>query len=156
MNKSDSIKELANALALFQSEVAIVSKESSNPFFKSKYASLDNIITTIRPTLHKYGLSFAQFPVGDNELETTLIHTSGEWISGRAKISPKDNSPQAQGSAITYMRRYALSAVLGLATEEDDDGNQATRGSTSPAKALYAKKQGNVPTPLENDESVPF
>jgi hypothetical protein len=127
MDKSESIKELASALAAFQAEVANVKKDSTNPFFKSKYASLENIIDTARPFLAKHGLAFSQLPSGENELSTTLMHKSGEWLSATAKINPKDTSPQAQGSAITYMRRYALSALLGLATEDDDDGNAGSQ-----------------------------
>lgn len=144
MEQSQTIIELASALAKFQAEVKGVKKDGVNPFFHSKYATLENVIATVKEPLRKNGLSFSQFPTGDNELCTILMHTSGEFLKATAKMSPKDNSPQAQGSAITYLRRYAISAILGLATEEDDDGNAATRENASAtsygAKRPYPKK----------------
>lgn len=131
MIKSETVKEIAGALAAFQSEVANVPKESTNPFFKSKYASLEAVIDTVRPTLAKHGLSFVQFP-SEQGLTTIILHTSGEYIGSDAKIVIKDQTPQGQGSALTYMRRYALSGALGLATEDDDDGNAATTVKTAP------------------------
>lgn len=133
MEQSASIGELAKALSAFQAAVENVTKDGSNPYFKSKYATLENIIDTIRPHLAKHGLSFSQIPTGENELSTILMHVSGEWLKATAKMTPKDQSPQGQGSAITYMRRYALSAALGIATEEDDDGNVAS--NAKPVKA---------------------
>jgi len=127
METSAEIGKIAAALAKFQGEVGNVGKDGLNPFFKSKYATLENIINTVREPLHKNGLSFSQFPSGENELATILMHTSGEYIKATAKMTPKDASPQAQGSAITYLRRYALSAILGIATEDDDDGNSASK-----------------------------
>lgn len=135
MNQSTSIKELATALKGFQAEVANVPKEGTNPFYKSKYATLEAVIDTAKPTLAKHGLSFAQFPSFEG-LTTILMHTSGEWISSDAKIVMKDQTPQGQGSAITYMRRYALSAILGLATEDDDDGQVASTPAKAPAKVV--------------------
>src|SRR4051794_39738370 len=132
MTQSISITELAKALGKFQAEVEHVTKDSTNPFFKSKYASLENVISTVRPHLAKHGLSFAQFPDEDG-LTTTLMHSSGNWIAAHAKLVIKDMTPQGHGSAITYLRRYALSAVLGIATEEDDDGNEASKPAAKPA-----------------------
>jgi hypothetical protein len=80
MKTSQSLTELAKALLAFQSKVPNVGKDSSNPFFKSKYATLENVIGTVREPLAKNGLSFSQFPTGENELCTILMHTSGEWI----------------------------------------------------------------------------
>lgn len=126
VERSETIGELAKALAKFQGKVKTVSKNAENPFYKSKYASLDNIIETIREELATSELAVTQFPHGKDELTTILVHSSGEYIQASVKFTPKDNSPQAIGSAITYMRRYSLSAVLGIATDEDDDGNAAT------------------------------
>ena len=121
MEKSESIKEIAKALLAFQSEVENVKKDGNNPYFKSKYATLENFLDTIKPTLAKCGLSFSQFPDGEG-LTTILMHTSGEFLKANTKMTLRDQTPQGQGSAITYMRRYAPSAVLGIATQEDDDG----------------------------------
>jgi len=125
--QSTTLIELAKALSIFQGKVKPVKKDSSNPFFKSKYASLDNILDNVKPILSECGLSLTQFPSGDNSLTSILLHSSGEWIKATAKIYPKDSTPQSQGSAITYMRRYAMSAILGIATEEDDDGNASSQ-----------------------------
>lgn len=127
MNKSDSIKELAKALQVFHEKVGAVKKDADNPFFKSKYATLDNTLETVKEPLKEAGLSFAQFPSGENGLSTILMHESGEWIEDTFTIPLAKNDPQGAGSALTYMRRYALGAILGLATETDDDGNSASK-----------------------------
>lgn len=141
--KSDSIANLAKALGQFHSEVNPVKKDSENPFFRSKYAPLENIIEEIKIPLKNSKLSYTQFPTGNNSLVTILMHESGEYIESTMQMSPKENTPQGQGSAITYMRRYALSAILGLATEEDDDGNEATKPrqvAKAPIKPVEAPK----------------
>lgn len=127
MNKSESIKELATALCKFQGAVETVRKEAVNPFFKSKYASLANILDVIRKPLFENGLSFVQLPSGQHELTTIIMHTSGEWIEETYSMTPTKNDPQGLGSVITYQRRYALGAALGLNIDEDDDANAATK-----------------------------
>jgi len=127
MNKSDSIKELATALCKFQGEVEKIKKTATNPFFKSKYANLADILDIIRQPLSDAGLSFVQFPKGQHELDTMLMHNSGEWISETYQMTPTKNDPQGLGSVITYQRRYALGAILGLNIDEDDDGNKASQ-----------------------------
>lgn len=146
MQKSESIKHLAASLQTFQLKVDKIKKDSSNPFYKSKYASLSLILETIQIPLGECGLSFSQLPDG-HCLTTILMHAeSGEYISACYEINPvpdyykeKDRngdvifrgdsyrSPQAIGSAITYARRYALGAILGLNIDEDDDGNKASK-----------------------------
>lgn len=126
MNKSESIKELATALCKFQGAVEKIKKEATNPFFKSKYADLSSILDVIRQPLADNGLSFVQFPQGAHGLETMLMHTSGEWMSGSYEMTPTKNDPQGLGSVITYQRRYALGAILGLNIDADDDGNKAS------------------------------
>src|SRR5215210_9397470 len=153
MEKSESITKLAGALAAFQGEVENVKKDSTNPFFKSKYASLENVISTVKPLLAKNGLSYSQRPSGENELSTILMHLSGEWIGATAKMTPKDSSPQAQGSAMTYMRRYALSALLGLATEDDDDGNEASKPVKKTWQAPHKQEEYDQ-SPIADDAPV--
>ena len=138
MQTSESVKEIALALAKFQANVGNVTKDSTNPFFKSKYASLESVISTVRPVLASYSLSFSQFPDEDG-LTTILLHSSGEWMMSHAKLIIKDQTPQGHGSAITYLRRYALSAVLGIATEDDDDGNAASVAKPPKAEAKAAE-----------------
>ena len=143
MNKSESIKELATALAKFQSEVKDPAKDSDNPFFKSKYVELDGLLAAVRPVLSKNGLSFIQSPGGDGQnitITTLLMHSSGEWIEFEPlTLKAAKTDPQGAGSAITYARRYALSAILGVAWDADDDGNKASLSGQ--------KGNGNTNTP---------
>lgn len=124
MLKSESLKEIATALVAFQSEVKNVKKDATNPYFKSKYATLDSIWDEVRPLLAKHGLAVVQLPT-EGGLETMIMHKSGEFVSSVMSLSPAKNDPQGQGSAITYARRYALGAALGVVTETDDDANSA-------------------------------
>lgn len=130
MNKSESIKNLAVALAKFQEEVKNPPKSADNPFYKSKYTTLDVIVDTVKPLLAKQGLSYIQSPGGDGEkisITTLIMHTSGEWIETDPLVLKADKAnAQGAGSAITYARRYALAAALGVASDEDDDGNVAS------------------------------
>lgn len=129
------MKNIAKALSEFHKNMPDIKKDSDNPFFKSKYAALDSILPAIKNPLYDAGLTFTQVPCGENELKTMLIHIeSGEVIEGTYKMTPSKNDPQGQGSALTYMRRYALVAMLGLNTEEDDDGN-ASVTTEEPLKA---------------------
>lgn len=138
LQKSESISNLATALVKFQKDVENIKKDSKNPFFKSKYASLSNILDAVRQPLSENNLSFTQFPCGEGELVTTIMHSSGEFMSASFKVSPVKNDPQALGSAITYARRYALSAALGLNVQDDDDGNAASYTSNTTNNTRYA------------------
>ena len=130
MQRSESIKNIAKALAQFQAEVRNPANTESNPFYRSKYAPLSDILNLARPLLSKHGLSVLQSPSGDgqNVTVTTLItHESGEWIESEPLTLKADKATaQGAGSAITYARRYALSAMLGISSEDDDDGNFAS------------------------------
>lgn len=134
MEKSPTLAKLAAALSAFQADMESVTKDATNPFYKSKYATLENIISTAKPHLKAHGLSFSQLPDADG-LTTIVMHVSGEFIQATCRMTPKDDSPQAQGSAISYGRRYALSAALGIATDEDDDGNAASKAPVAPQEA---------------------
>ena len=127
MNTSPSITNLSQGLAKFHAMVGRISKDAKNPFFKSNYASLPHIITEIAEPLEKAGLVLSQFPNGDG-LTTMLIHAeSGEFISATYTLQVvRQNDPQAQGSAISYARRYAITSILNLAIA-DDDAEAATR-----------------------------
>jgi hypothetical protein len=124
---SDSIKHLTKALSLFHIKMSPVKKDSKNPFFNSSYASLHTILEAISDPLAEAGLTFTQFPVGENGLCTIIAHAdSGEYIMSEYTMRPTKDDPQGRGSAITYQRRYALGAVLGINIEEDDDANKAS------------------------------
>lgn len=130
MNKSETIGELAKALATAQGEIENASKNAKNPHFKSNYADLAEVINTVRPIMSKHGISISQFPAFEGGLasvETIVMHTSGEWMSGISSAPVTKQDAQGVGSAITYLRRYSLAAIAGIA-QEDDDGNNAVGG----------------------------
>jgi len=147
MNKSDSIKELASALSKAQGEFAGAAKDSLNPHFKSKYADLESVVAAIKPHLKDHGLSFIQAShseSGTAAIETTILHSSGEWIScGIVAVPVSKADAQGYGSAMTYARRYSLSAAFGIAPE-DDDGNAASK---APPKAVPAQTK-SVPAQI--------
>jgi predicted Zn-dependent protease len=129
MNKSESIAGLAAALAKAQGQMKGAVKDSANPFFKSKYADLASVVEAIRAAFSANGLSYIQTvePSDKDEVrvETTLLHASGEWIScGVLALPVSKHDAQGYGSALTYARRYSLSAAVSVAPEEDD-GNAA-------------------------------
>lgn len=130
MNHSEQINELAAALVAAQGEFDTVSKDSTNPFFKSKYAGLPEVMKTAGPVLAKNKLAVSQFLSHDDSgdtLTTWLIHVSGQYIHDTMKLHLTKDDAQGQGSATTYARRYSYMAVLGLVADEDDDGNAASK-----------------------------
>jgi len=148
------VKAYSAALVAAIGELSNVPKTASNPYFKSKYAPLDAIVDATRPVLAKYGLAVMQQPLfmeGSAGVETTILHKDGHSTTTTLLLPLKDQSPQGVGSAITYARRYALAAVLGLATEEDDDGNVGTglskKEEPRPAIAKVMDKKQEAPRP---------
>lgn len=135
-HKSTELNEIFTALALAQGEIKVALKDSSNPFFKSKYANLQSVVESARPSLVKHGLSVTQFMESDDHgneyLCTMLGHKSGQWILSRMKINPVKPDPQSLGSCITYLRRYMYASITGVYDGfEDDDGNVASSENTS-------------------------
>lgn len=129
MLKSEQVNELAAALAKAQGQLEGAKKSSNNPFFKSKYADLAECWNTCREALTANEISVIQMPEEINEngrlnITTMLAHSSGQYISSTLTMTVTKLDPQAIGSAITYGRRYALAAMVGLA-QEDDDGEKA-------------------------------
>lgn len=160
MNHSDQLDKLAAALVKVQAEVSTVQKDSSNPFFKSKYASLDAVWDAVRKPLTDNGLSVVQMPgvfVSEGNiasLETILLHSSGQWISlvGQAPVSKAD--PQGVGSVITYLRRYGLAAVTSVVPDEDDDGNAASTPQTQASSPKPRKSSGGKVMPFGKHKGV--
>lgn len=137
MEMSASIAELAVALSKAQATMPPAIKDSANPFFKSRYADLESVWEACRKPLTDQGLAIVQSPSAEGTrvtVETVLTHTSGQWVGGKASATAKDDSPQAIGSAITYLRRYALQSFAGVAPA-DDDGEAATAHGKSNGKA---------------------
>jgi len=141
MNQSDSIANLAKALSIVQGKLTYAKKDSKNPFFKSNYADLESVWDACRELLSINNLAVAQFPGLYSELDksmsltTILTHASGEWISQEMSVPITKPDAQGAGSALTYMRRYALAAVVGV-VQADDDGNAAS----SPKLVVKAKE----------------
>lgn len=150
--QSEQIGELAKALAIAQGKITGALKDSSNPFFKSRYADLASVWDACRGPLSENGLAVVQLTESDDSgvfVITTLAHSSGQWMRSRLRLTPKDSTPQGMGSAITYGRRYALAAIVGVA-QVDDDGNAAS-GRDEP-KSLKSDPRGE---PHERDEYDP-
>lgn len=131
-----SLNELFAALAKAQSSMPIASKDSDNPFFKSKYADFAEVIRVSRPSLAANGLTVLQRVItlqdGSQALHTVLGHSSGQYIDSLMRINPPKNDVQAIGSYITYLKRYSYAALVGVCSgDEDDDGEAAMqrRGS---------------------------
>ena len=139
MNQSDSITNLAIALSIVQGKLTYAVKDSNNPFFKSKYADLESVWDSCRNLLSQNGLAVMQFPGeyydGTMHLTTILTHKSGEWIGQDMSVPVTKPDAQGAGSALTYMRRYALAAVVGV-VQADDDGNAAS----APKPVVKAKE----------------
>lgn len=156
MQTSDQINEIAEALSAAQAEIEGASKDADNPFFKSKYADLASVWDACRAPLTKQGLAVVQSPevatsgapeiytwtsrsgeerhgvraITEVSVITKLTHKSGQWIEGRVSVLIPDASPQPVGSAITYLRRYALQSLVGVAPEDDDaEGATASKGN---------------------------
>lgn len=154
MKTSDKITSLAKALLAVQRDLEPVTKDSTNPHFKNKYASLPAIFEAVLPVLNKAGLVIIQGGDG-NALVMRLVHAeSGEWIEASLPLTPVKPDPQGMMSAVTYARRYLLSAMVGVVTEEDDDGNAASGRGQAPAQ----NRQQTKP-PVKNrdvEEDIPF
>lgn len=142
MNQSNSIAALAAALAKAQAEMSGAAKDSANPYFKSKYADLESVWSACRKPLTDNGLSVIQTSQPTKHglmLVTTLAHSSGEWIRGYMPILAKDATAQSQGSGITYARRYALAAIVGVYQTDDDAEAAQGRGFTNDPRGDLGK-----------------
>lgn len=142
MTTSEQINEIATALAKAQGQMSGATKDSANPFFKSKYADLASVWEACRTQLAMNGLAVIQSPtVADLRVtvDTMLVHTSGQWILNTLSCTIEEDRPQIIGSAITYLRRYALQSLVGVAPEDDDaeaaEGRAKTNGATKAVTA---------------------
>ena len=144
MKKSETITKIASALNKAQGEMSNAIKDVNNPFFKSMYADLNAIREACMPALNKNGITLLQPTVnidGRNYVETILLHESGEWLSSETEILfSKQNDAQAQGSGITYARRYGMQSFVNIGAD-DDDGN----GATQQGKKETPKEEAKAP-----------
>jgi hypothetical protein len=135
---ANTTSTLNSALVAALGELRNVAKDKLNPHFKSKFTSLDAILDATRPVLAKHGLALSQEPVFEDGMAgvvTRIIHAGGESRESKLLLPLRDQSAQGVGSCLSYARRYAAAAVLGIASDEDDDGQVAS----TPAKAVIAK-----------------
>lgn len=145
MKTSDTIGKLAEALAKAQAVMEHAKRDALNPHFGKKYADFGSCVEVIRKPLSDNGLSFVQALGGSDgvvSVSTRLMHVSGEFVESECSVKPEGPGAQKLGSAATYLRRYALSAIVGLASEEDDDGNAA-----SPAPKQWQAPKAAAPRP---------
>ncbi len=161
MKRSESIKNLAVALGKAQGEIGNVRMDGYNPFYKSHYTTLGEIIKVAKPALEKNGLVVIPMPdsnVLGTGVTTLLVHSpSGEWVESTITI-PLDtgaNTAQEAGKAITYFRRYSLAALLNIYADEDTDAQDPAK-KTSVKKASRKKPAKKLDTPmsLEMAESI--
>lgn len=148
-------------MAKFQAELKPAIKGNTNPYFKSRYADLQACWDCCREALVKNGLSVVQGSRESNgeivTVDTRLMHASGQWIESSLTMKPAKADPQGVGSAVTYARRYALSAILGIVADEDDDGNAATHNEPKKALSVAEKVTGAAKVePLISKESESF
>lgn len=159
MEHSESIAKLAAALMVFQSEVKDPARDGENPHFRSKYVQIDGLLAAVRPILAQHGLSVVQSTGGDGQnvtITTMILHTSGEWLKTDAlTLRAQQATPQGAGSAITYGRRYSMSAALGVAWDDDDDGNAASTPPKAEKKAApKAKAKSEAPRKVDSLRAI--
>ena len=143
MDKSESIKNLAVSMCKAQSEMGGAHKGANNPFFKSKYADLSAVVQAVKEPFTNNGLSYVQFPIEESGrigVETILMHESGEWLSNKFTVNLNKQDAQGAGSALTYCRRYALQAIAGIPSEDDDGNNASKPASKTPVFSQQDKE----------------
>jgi hypothetical protein len=147
MKQSNELNLVIKAIQEANLEISNPKNNAVNPHFKNKYATLDSVLTMLRPILTKNGLVLVQNVSTDDRfvsIETGLYHISGQYIiSDKLQMSAEKATAQGQGSAITYGRRYQLSAFLNIASEDDDDANHVSD------KKEPEKQKGNISTALK-------
>lgn len=143
-------ESIIKALVKVQEEIQNPANTATNPFFKSSYAPLPDILNLVRPLLAKNGLVLIQntgtWPDGTPYIQTSVHHESGDsFDSDKLSLKPDKSSPQGIGSALSYGRRYQLTALLGIAGEEDDDGNAAEPKKQKESKGKGTRSRGERP-----------
>lgn len=126
--RSKDLKDLFTALSKSQGEMKTAGLSKINPYYKSRYSDMAEIVKVSRPALTKYGLAVLQQIIpnedGQNILHTVLTHSSGQWVESRMRIVPPKNDVQSLGSYITYLKRYAYASLIGVVSSDDDDDGE--------------------------------
>ena len=150
-------EDLVSALG----EIQNPKKSANNPYFKSKYATLEESLKNAKEVLRKYNLSVLQLNISflnseGHVIVTQILHTSGEYIqdNGVPIVSKDKNDPQKMGSAITYARRYGLMSMLGMVGTDDDDGNYASRSSQPKARVKVSSKENGLEQKVKGALSI--
>ena len=141
-DQNDKIAKLWAALAKAQTKLKTIPKSGLNPHFRSKYATLDDILKIALPTFGSCGISITQWNSTTDrgvKVRTVIGHEDGASISDELELPCDISKPQSFGSAFTYARRYALQSALGIAAEEDDDGIVAQSSSTNQRRGVTSK-----------------
>ena len=165
MNKSESVAQLYAALSKAQGAFATINKANTATVptkaggsYSYDFADWSDVVEAVRPILAAHGLGFTQWPVvnahGNEALETMIFHESGEWMSATMLLHGAENGAQAQGSAITYAKRYALCAALGIATDKDDDGQAAQQNHRPSAQQKVNPETGEIEVPPEVEDII--
>jgi hypothetical protein len=140
------MKQIATALIKAQTEMTTPKKGSVNPFFKNKYADLNDVLSAVVPALNNNGIVLLQPLVnieGKNYVKTVLMHESGETFESLAEIfCTKQNDAQAYGSGISYARRYSVSSICGIGSEDDDAQKAVQNKPNATTEILLKAKQG--------------
>lgn len=152
MNRSESTAKLAEALAKAQGTMKAAQMGSTNPHFKSKYASLTEVMDAMREPFAKNGLAVVQGADTPEDsglrVTTAILHSSGEWIESSVHVPIGGGNAQAVGSALTYARRYSLATLCGVVADEDDDGNAASsREAPKPEPKVVPKPEPKARIP---------
>jgi len=157
---SATIGELATALGKAQAELKPAPMDSVNKFLGNRYADLGAIIETAKPVMLKNGLAISQLVGSDGDrvsVTTVLMHTSGEWIKDTVSVTVGDekgkSAAQTAGSLITYLRRYSLSAIMGIYADEDADGGTKTQPETKPSPAPKQAEPAAPPEPHWSEDA---
>ena len=154
MKTSDKIEKLSAAFAAAQAGFKHAKLDGVNPHFENRFATLRSIHEAIRVPMHKAGLAWLQ-AVSDEGgrvvLTTRIVHSSGQWLETEVTAAPGKGGVQGLGSAVSYLRRYSLAALVGVAAGDDDDGEQTDHGEPEPAPKPKPK-----PKPKQNDEASAF
>ncbi len=152
MKTSETKAELFKAFANFKKKLKQPLKDANNPFFKSKYVPLENVVQVVDEAMMDTGLSYIQeiedLEEGYLRVDTIVLHESGEYmvIKG-SKVKPVKNDPQSAGSATTYARRYSLSTAFGIASDPDDDGNGASQQAKNNQQPKNTQQPKDQPKP---------
>lgn len=168
MRTSEEMKNIIGALIEFHKKLEQPKRSADNPFFNSKYVPLGAVQELVDGIAPGLGLVYVQNTFGDDDssrtgVQTTLFHESGEWMRTDVLWMPSErNTAQAVGSAITYAKRYQLSALFGISADEDDDGNEAsavgkpnepmTLEKAKTMRVTFGKHNGKLLTELAEDE----